>query len=128
MPGYNFDVVSGVDYALDIARPVGQRVTRLQRNGRDVAPSDSFTLALNNYRASGSGGFSMLQGAPVVYDRGAGIRELLIAELERRGTLRPEDFFRKNWEILPATVRERRPWPSRLPAARRAARRTAATS
>jgi 2',3'-cyclic-nucleotide 2'-phosphodiesterase (5'-nucleotidase family) len=107
VPGYNFDVVSGVDYALDLTRPVGQRVVRLQRNGRDVAATDSFTLALNNYRASGSGGFSMLIGAPVVYDRGEGIRELLIAEIERRGRIAPADVFRKNWEIVPSALADK---------------------
>ncbi|MBD0319195.1 MAG: 5'-nucleotidase C-terminal domain-containing protein [Gemmatimonadetes bacterium] len=107
VPGYNFDVVSGVDYTLDISRPVGQRLVKLQRNGRDVAPSDSFTIALNNYRASGSGGFSMLIGAPVVYDRGQGIRELLIAEIERRGAISPEQVFRKNWEIVPPELAAR---------------------
>jgi 2',3'-cyclic-nucleotide 2'-phosphodiesterase/3'-nucleotidase len=105
--GYNYDVVSGVDYTLDLTRLVGQRVVRLERNGRAVADADSFTLALNNYRASGSGGFSMLIGAPVVYDRGEGIRELLIEEIRRRGTLRPGDVFRPNWEIVPAALAER---------------------
>ncbi len=105
--GYNFDVVSGVDYALDLTRPAGQRVVRLERGGRAVMDADSFTLALNNYRASGSGGFSMLIGAPVVYDRGEGIRELLIEDIRRRGTLRPGDVFRPNWEIVPAALAER---------------------
>jgi 2',3'-cyclic-nucleotide 2'-phosphodiesterase/3'-nucleotidase len=104
VPGYNFDVVSGVDYALDLSKPVGQRVVRLERNGRAVRPTDSFTIALNNYRASGSGGFSMLIGAPVVYDKGEGIRELLIEEIRRRGTIAPRDVFRKNWEIVPAAL------------------------
>ena len=105
--GYNFDVVSGVDYTLDITRPVGQRVTRLQRNGRAVAATDSFTMAINSYRASGSGGYSMLIGAPVVYDRGEGLRELLIAAIERRGTIDPAKLFRRNWEIVPAALAER---------------------
>lgn len=107
VPGFNFDVVSGVDYALDLRRPVGERVVRLERNGRPVRASDTFTLALNNYRASGSGGFSMLVGAPTVYDRGEGIRDLLIREIERRGALDPAAFFRKNWEIVPAALAER---------------------
>ncbi|HET7322554.1 MAG TPA: 5'-nucleotidase C-terminal domain-containing protein, partial [Longimicrobiaceae bacterium] len=102
IPGYNFDAVSGVDYTLDLTRPVGERVVRLERNGVAVQPTDSFTLALNNYRASGSGGYSMLAGAPVVYDRGESIRDLLIAEVERRDTLSPEDYFHENWEIVPA--------------------------
>lgn len=107
VPGYNFDVVSGVDYALDLSKPVGQRVVRLERGGRAVRDTDSFTLALNNYRASGSGGFSMLIGAPVVYDRGEGIRELLVQEIRRRGSIAPRDVFRKNWEILPASLAAR---------------------
>jgi 2',3'-cyclic-nucleotide 2'-phosphodiesterase / 3'-nucleotidase / 5'-nucleotidase len=106
-PGYNYDAVSGVDYAIDLTRPVGQRVVRLERNGRAVAPTDSFTLALNNYRASGAGGFNMLANAPVVYDRGEGIRELLIAEIQKRGAIVPGDFFKRNWEIVPAALAER---------------------
>jgi 2',3'-cyclic-nucleotide 2'-phosphodiesterase/3'-nucleotidase len=107
VPGYNYDVVSGVDYTLDLTKPVGQRLVRLERNGRAVVDADSFTIAINNYRASGSGGFSMLIGAPVVYDRGEGIRDLLIADIRRRGTLRPADVFRQNWEIVPAPLVER---------------------
>jgi 2',3'-cyclic-nucleotide 2'-phosphodiesterase/3'-nucleotidase/5'-nucleotidase len=106
VPGYNFDVVSGVDYALDLTRPAGERVVKLERKGKAVAPTDSFTIALNNYRASGSGGFSMFAGAPVVYDRGESIRDLLIAEVRRRGTVDPADFFHRNWEIEPASLRE----------------------
>ena len=107
VPGYNFDVVSGVDYTLDLTRTVGERVVRLEREGRPVQPGDTFTLALNNYRAAGSGGFDMLVDAPVVYDRGEGIRELLIEEIRRRGTLRPEDVFRQSWEIVPAALADR---------------------
>lgn len=107
VPGYNFDVVSGVDYALDLTKPVGQRVVRLERNGRAVAATDSFTIAVNNYRASGSGGYSMLLGAPVVYDRGESIRDLLIADIQRRARISPADVFRKNWEILPAALADR---------------------
>lgn len=105
--GYNFDVISGVEYTLDISRPFGQRVVRLEREGRAVAPADSFVLALNNYRASGAGGFTMLTNAPVVYDRGEGIRELLIAEIERRGILDPAEFYTKNWEIVPPELVQR---------------------
>lgn len=107
VPGYNFDVVSGVDYTLDLTRPVGERVVRLEYEGERVEPTDSFTIALNNYRASGSGGYSMLLDAPVVYDRGEGIRELLIDDITRRGTLRPQDVFERNWEIVPPELVER---------------------
>ncbi|CAN5829186.1 multifunctional 2',3'-cyclic-nucleotide 2'-phosphodiesterase/3'-nucleotidase/5'-nucleotidase [soil metagenome] len=107
VPGYNFDVVVGVDYTLDISRPVGQRVVRLERDGQQVVPTDSFTLAINNYRASGAGGYSMLTAAPVVYDRDEGIRELLIAEIEHRRSISPASIFRKNWEIVPSDIAAR---------------------
>ena len=104
VPGYNFDVVSGVDYELDLTKPFGQRVTRLVRNGRPVRDTDTFTMAVNNYRASGSGGYSMLLGAPVVYDKGESIRDLLIADIQRRGTIAPADVFRRNWRIVPQSL------------------------
>jgi 2',3'-cyclic-nucleotide 2'-phosphodiesterase (5'-nucleotidase family) len=101
VPGYNFDLLAGADYTLDVSRPVGQRVTRLTVRGRPVADADSFTLALNNYRQTGGGGFTMLASAPVVYDRGESIGELLVAEARKRGTLRPADYFVRNWELVP---------------------------
>ena len=104
VPGYNFDIVAGVDYVLDLRRPVGGRVTRLTFRGRPVAPGDSFTMALNNYRQTGGGGYAMLRDAPVVYDKGEEIRQLLIDEVRRRGTLRPADVFRRNWRLEPASA------------------------
>jgi 2',3'-cyclic-nucleotide 2'-phosphodiesterase (5'-nucleotidase family) len=101
IPGYNFDIVSGVDYTLDVSGPVGQRVTRLERNGKAVAPTDSFTMALNNYRQTGGGGYAMLSGAPVVYDKQQEIRQLLIDEVRRRGTIAPAHYFTRNWRLEP---------------------------
>jgi len=104
VPGYNFDILAGADYTLDLSRPFGQRVTRLERNGRAVAPTDSFTLALTNYRQTGGGGFAMLTGAPVVLDKGQEIRQLVFDEMKRAGTLKPEDYFTRNWRIEPASA------------------------
>ena len=104
VPGYNFDIVAGADYTLDVSRPIGQRVTRLDFKGRAVAPTDSFTLALNNYRQTGGGGFSMLAGAPVVYDKQEEIRQLLVDEVRRRGTINPWNYFTRNWRIEPASA------------------------
>jgi 2',3'-cyclic-nucleotide 2'-phosphodiesterase (5'-nucleotidase family) len=104
VPGYNFDVVSGVDYVLDVSRPIGQRVTRLERDGRPVQPTDSFTMALSNYRQTGGGGYAMLGGAPVVYDKQQEIRQLLVDEVRRRGTIAPADYFTRNWRIEPSAA------------------------
>lgn len=106
IPGYNFDMISGVDYTIDISKPAGRRITRLRYKGADVTDDQEFTLALNNYRQTGGGGFSMLAHAPVVYDKQQGIRELLIDEVRRRRVLRASDYFRRNWEIVPASARD----------------------
>ena len=99
-PGYNFDIITGADYDFDLSRPMGQRVTRLEFRGRAIAPTDSFTLAVNNYRQAGGGGFRMLAHAPVVYRSEEGVRDLLEAAV-RADTLRPERFARASWRIVP---------------------------
>ena len=93
IPGFNYDIVSGVDYTIDVSKPIGERITQLDYNGRPVAPADTFTMALNNYRQTGGGGFSMLRDAPVVYDRQQEIRQLLIDEVRAKGTLDAERLF-----------------------------------
>ncbi|HEX6626952.1 MAG TPA: 5'-nucleotidase C-terminal domain-containing protein [Gemmatimonadaceae bacterium] len=104
IPGYNFDIVSGVDYVIDISRPIGARITRLEFKGRPVTDSDTFTMALNNYRQTGGGGYAMLSGAPVVYDRQQEIRQLLIDEVRARGTLKQSDYFTQNWNLVQGGV------------------------
>lgn len=100
-PAYNFDMISGVDYDLDLTRPVGARVVRLERNGRPVADDDEFTLALNSYRQTGGGGFPGVDGAEVVYEGRRSIRDLLAAELGALGSVDPAEFDANNWQILP---------------------------
>ena len=101
IPGYNYDIVAGADYVLDISRPAGSRLTSLSVKGKPVADTDTFTLALNNYRQTGGGGYAMLRGAPVVYDRQEELRQLLIDEVARRKTLSPEAYFTPNWRLEP---------------------------
>jgi 2',3'-cyclic-nucleotide 2'-phosphodiesterase (5'-nucleotidase family) len=104
VPGYNFDVISGADYTIDLSRPVGSRISSLSVRGKPVRDGDSFTLALNNYRRSGGGGYAMLKDAPEVYTSTAEIRDLLIAEVERRKHITPSDYFHRNWSIVPAAA------------------------
>ncbi|MCG8469440.1 MAG: 5'-nucleotidase C-terminal domain-containing protein [Gemmatimonadetes bacterium] len=101
VPGYNFDIVSGVEYGLDLRRPVGDRVVDLRFRGASVGPTDSFTMALNNYRQSGGGGFGMIADAPVVYTDETDIATRIIEFIMRRDTLRTTDVFVDNWELRP---------------------------
>lgn len=106
IPGYNFDIVSGVDYVIDPSRPIGSRITRLDYKGAPVRDTDSFTMALNNYRQTGGGGYAMLQGAPVVYTGNVEIRQLLIDEVRKRRELRTADYAATNWRIVRASASE----------------------
>jgi 2',3'-cyclic-nucleotide 2'-phosphodiesterase/3'-nucleotidase/5'-nucleotidase len=99
--GFDFDAVSGAAYRIDLTRPVGQRIVALGVNGRAVLPSDSFTLATNSYRAAGGGGFDVLRGSPVVYDRGENVADLLANEIRTAGTVLAAAYFTPNWSILP---------------------------
>lgn len=104
VPGFNFDIVAGVDYVIDISRPIGSRITTLARAGRPVADTDTFTLAVHDYRQSGGGGYPVFRNAPLVYDRQQVIRELLVEEVRRRGTIRPEDYHTPNWKLAPDSL------------------------
>ncbi|HVO50232.1 MAG TPA: bifunctional UDP-sugar hydrolase/5'-nucleotidase [Thermoanaerobaculia bacterium] len=96
---YNFDVVQGATYRIDPTAPVGSRIKDLAFKGRPVQASDRFTLAVNAYRAQGSGGYKALQGAKVVKEVPDEIRELLIEKLRRLGHIRPETDH--NWVVAP---------------------------
>jgi len=104
IPGYNFDVVSGAQYTIDLRLPVGERIRGLRVRGQAVQATDSFTMAVNSYRQAGGGGFEMLAGAPVVYDQGEGIRELLIDAVRAEGTIDPKRYNAREWQIVPADM------------------------
>lgn len=106
VPGYNFDMVSGVEYEVDPARPIGSRIRNLSYRGRAVEPADTFSLALNSYRATGAGGYGMIAGAPVLYDKGESVRRLLTQAVEQRQVLNPSDFGENNWRLAPEAIHQ----------------------
>ena len=99
---YNFDVVQGATYRIDPTAPVGSRVKDLAWKGRPVQAADRFTLAVNAYRAQGSGGYKALRGARVVREVPDEIRELLIERLRKLGHVRPQSDH--NWFVAPDAV------------------------
>ncbi len=104
--GYNYDMVAGASYDIDLRLPPGSRIRNLAVRGRPVTPADTFTLAVNSYRQSGGGGFTMLRDAPVVYDRNENIRDLLI-EAVRARRIDPAELAESNWRIAPPEAAER---------------------
>ncbi|MFG1893982.1 bifunctional metallophosphatase/5'-nucleotidase [Micromonospora zamorensis] len=101
VPDYNYDVFSGLDYDIDISKPVGQRITRLVLTGTDtpVADNAQFVVAVNNYRRSGGGNFPGIVKTQV-YNAQQEIRQLLIDWAQAKGTIDPADFFQQNWRLV----------------------------
>jgi 2',3'-cyclic-nucleotide 2'-phosphodiesterase/3'-nucleotidase len=99
VPDYNYDVLSGVDYDIDISRPVGERITRLEIAGAPVAADARFVVAVNNYRRSGGGNFPGIVKTQV-YNAQQEIRQLLIDWAQARGTIDQADFFVPNWRLV----------------------------
>ncbi|RAO55247.1 bifunctional metallophosphatase/5'-nucleotidase [Micromonospora saelicesensis] len=101
VPDYNYDVFSGLDYDIDISKPVGQRITRLVLSGTDtpVADNAQFVVAVNNYRRSGGGNFPGIVKTQV-YNAQQEIRQLLIDWAQAKGTIDPADFFQPNWRLV----------------------------
>jgi 2',3'-cyclic-nucleotide 2'-phosphodiesterase/3'-nucleotidase len=100
----NYEVVSGAEYTIDLSQPMGSRVTQLAVRGRPVEATDSFTLALSSYRSQGSGNYGMLKGARVVYDKGESIRDLFIADINRRRGIALSDMSTPEFQLAPAPL------------------------
>ncbi len=99
---YNFDVVQGAGYRIDPTAPVGSRIKDLTFRGRPLKSGDRFTLAVNSYRAQGSGGYAALKGAKVVKFVSDEIRDLVIARLRELGHVSPVTDH--NWVVAPDAV------------------------
>lgn len=63
---FNYDMVDGVDYTIKVSNPEGQRIVELKVGDRSVEDDDIFSLAINNYRASGGGNFMMFKDCKIV--------------------------------------------------------------
>ncbi|MCL8025614.1 bifunctional metallophosphatase/5'-nucleotidase [Nocardioides bruguierae] len=104
-PDYNYDAVAGLPgseltYDIDLAQPVGSRITNLAYAGSPVDEAAEFALAVNNYRQSGGGGFPHVSTAEVVYNRQVEIRQLLIDWVSANGTIDPAAFASVDWRLV----------------------------
>lgn len=80
---YNYDYYAGVTYTIDPKQPIGSRITSLQYQDKEVTPLDVFTICLNNYRASGAGGYPVYQNCKVIKEINVEMVELLMEYFEK---------------------------------------------
>lgn len=68
---YNFDYFYGIDFEKDLTKKVDERIGKIFFKGKEVKDSDKFSLVMNNYRATGAGGFDMYKDLKVIknYDK-----------------------------------------------------------
>ncbi|MEU4743686.1 5'-nucleotidase C-terminal domain-containing protein, partial [Actinosynnema sp. NPDC023658] len=103
-PDYLYDVAGGLDapltYDIDLAKPVGQRITGLAYDGAAVTPDQAFAVAVNNYRQSGGGNFPHIATAPVLHNQQLEIRQLIIDWVREHGEVDPAAFHRTDWRLV----------------------------
>ncbi|XMB72117.1 bifunctional UDP-sugar hydrolase/5'-nucleotidase [Mycoplasmatota bacterium WC30] len=75
---YNYDMVDGIDYIIDLRKEFGNRIVSIKYKGKQIKESDKFSLVINNYRATGGGDFYMLKDLPVIKEIPFDIAELMI--------------------------------------------------
>ena len=97
---YNYDYYAGVSYTYDISQPVGQRVIRMTVAGKPVAPDDVFTICLNSYRASGTGGYDCYVGCPMVREIGTEMSDLILEYFKQYGDAIQD--VHGDFQVLPA--------------------------
>jgi 2',3'-cyclic-nucleotide 2'-phosphodiesterase/3'-nucleotidase len=99
--GYNFDMAAGVTYEIDITRPAGDRVRNLEYRGKSLQPDQKLRIALNNYRAGGSNGYSMFKGAKLLWRSYDDIRELIVRYYSEHELPTAPDG---NWRVIPESA------------------------
>jgi len=97
--GYLYDMFQGVEYKIDISKPVGERIVDLKFKGEPVKPDDKFKLALNDYRLSVLVGTGVFPEKTEIYDSAPkSLRSMIADYIREKGTIEPE--VDNNWEII----------------------------
>ncbi len=92
---YNYDYFANLTYKFDITKPIGERVVSMVFEGEEVTPKQELTLAMNNYRSSGVGGYECYLDCEVVQDIQVEMTELIINYFHehKQVTVDPTTYF-----------------------------------
>ncbi|WP_125765215.1 bifunctional metallophosphatase/5'-nucleotidase [Levilactobacillus mulengensis] len=84
---YNYDMYEGIDYTLNVANPVGQRVERLTYHGQPVTPDQPLRIVLNQYRAVGGGHYAMFGADKIIAESQGAMSEIIADYLQEHPTV-----------------------------------------
>ncbi|KQL48831.1 2', 3'-cyclic nucleotide 2'-phosphodiesterase [Brevibacillus choshinensis] len=114
-PTYNFDVIDGVTYQVDVTQPSkyaidgkladekANRIKNLAYNGKPVKAEDKFIVVTNNYRAGGGGNFPGLDGKNVIIDSPDENRQVVIDYILSEKSINPAAD--QNWTFAPVNAK-----------------------
>jgi 2',3'-cyclic-nucleotide 2'-phosphodiesterase / 3'-nucleotidase len=106
---YNFDVIDGVTYEIDVTKPSkydaegvlvnkdSSRIKNLQFDGKPIDPNQQFIVATNNYRASGK--FPGVKGSEIIIKSPDENRNVIIDYIMEKKTIDPKADG--NWSFAP---------------------------
>jgi 2',3'-cyclic-nucleotide 2'-phosphodiesterase/3'-nucleotidase len=113
-PSYNFDVIDGVTYRIDVTKPArydaggkviapdSHRIVDLAFQGKPIVDDQRFVVATNNYRAGGGGNFPGLDGSNIILEAQDTNQQLIVEYLKDRGTIDPSADG--NWGFAPVAA------------------------
>ena len=90
---YNYDYFSNINYTFDLTKEVGNRVTSIKFNGEELSEDKNLTIVMNNYRASGAGGYECYENCKVVKEILIEMPEIII------------NYFKNNPKVVVDTAR-----------------------
>ena len=97
---YNFDVIDGIEYEIDVTQEVGDRVVNATYQGEELNEEMEFLVVTNDYRAGGGGDFPpAVEEDPVYAPSGEINRQIIMNYIEENETINPEPDY--NWHISP---------------------------
>ncbi|MBE6023362.1 MAG: bifunctional metallophosphatase/5'-nucleotidase [Cellulosilyticum sp.] len=80
---YNYDFFAGMSYTFDLTKPVGERVVEILKDGKPLE-NRKYTIAMSDYRATGTGGYECYQECPIVKEYDVDIQALAIEYISKR--------------------------------------------